>query len=371
MPAASTMTIDLPLSEYNLPPPIPGAALRHRRRPRHRPATLTAGMKVGVWRIERELGRGGMATVYAVVHTKFGKRAALKLAHRETLGPRFTPETFLREARTANLIDHAGVADVFATGTFDGRPYIVMERLSGRSLGARLEAGALRRDEALEILIELCDVLAVAHDAGVTHRDLKLDNVYVLESPGAGGHRTKLLDWGMARIAGEDDPLHGLIAGTLTYISPEQARGEDITAAADVYSLAVMAYQLLLGAPPFASTDDLELISKHLSDPPPRPSTLWSTIPARLEATLIAMLDKQPEARPSVRAVADALRAARRALRADRPSKLRWLELPPVPPTDVIGRPALPLLASGRQRVLGAALGVAMTVVGVLQLFVA
>ncbi|MEO7729472.1 MAG: serine/threonine-protein kinase [Kofleriaceae bacterium] len=328
-------------------------------------------MKIGVWRVERELGRGGMATVYAVVHTRFGKRAALKLAHRDAIGPKFTPETFLREARTANLVDHAGVADVFQTGTFDGRPYIVMERLSGCSLGARLDAGALPRDQALEILIELCDVLEAAHDAGVTHRDLKLDNVYLLDRLGAGGHRTKLLDWGMARIASEDDPLRGLIAGTLTYVAPEQARGNDITPAADIYSLAVMAYQLLLGEPPFASPDDLDLIHKHLRDQPPRPSALWAGIPAELEATLIAMLAKQPADRPTLPAIAAALRAARSTLRAERPGMLRLLERPALAATDVIGRPTRPLLASRRQRMFGAALGVALTVASVLQLFIA
>jgi eukaryotic-like serine/threonine-protein kinase len=367
MPAAC-LTIDLPLSACE-PPPIPRAAIRGRRR--HRPATLTAGMKIGAWRVERELGRGGMATVYAVVHTRFGKRAALKLAHREMIGPTFTPETFLREARTVNLVDHGGVADVFQTGTFDGRPYIVMERLAGRSLGARLDDGALPRDQALEILLELCSVLEAAHAAGVTHRDLKLDNVYLLDGPAPGGHRTKLLDWGMARIAGEDDPLRGMIAGTLTYVAPEQARGDDITPAADVYSLAVMAYQLLLGQPPFASPNDLELIHKHLRDQPPQPRTLWPAIPAALEATLTAMLAKQPADRPALPAIAAALRAARPTLRGARPSRLRLLERPPLAPTDVIGRPIPPLHASPRQRMFGAALGVALTVASVLQLFIA
>jgi serine/threonine-protein kinase len=370
MPSASLVTVDLPIWECD-PPPIPKAALRPKRR---RPATLVPGMRIGVWLIERELGRGGMATVYAAEHTRFGKRAALKLAHRNVLGPRFTPETFLREARIANLIDHPGVVEVFATGTFGGRPYLAMERLAGRSLGARLDDGALPRDEALEILIELCEVLSAAHAAGVTHRDLKLDNVFLLASPGAGGRRTKLLDWGMARIANEDDPMRGMIAGTLTYVAPEQVRGDEITPAADVYSLAVMAYQLLLGEPPFASANDLELLDLHLRAAPPRPRTRWAGIPHALEATLLAMLAKQPADRPSLAEVTQALRAARARVR---PSKLRWLEpvaavAAPVPAViDVIGRPALPFLVTKRQRVAGAALGLALTAASILQLFIA
>ena len=362
MMAASTLTIALPRSE---PPPIPRAAPRARRR--SRPATLVAGQRIGVWRVERELGRGGMATVYAVVHTRFGKRAALKLAHRAVLGPQFTPETFLREARTANLIDHAGIADVFATGAFDGRPYLVMERLTGRSLGAQLDDGALGRAVALEILIELCDVLGAAHAAGVTHRDLKLDNVFLLAGPGADGRRTKLLDWGMARIAGEDDPLRGLIAGTLTYLAPEQARGDDITPAADVYALGVVAYQLLLGAPPFASPNDLALIDQHLRDRPPRPRSLWSAIPAELDAVMTAMLAKQPADRPALVDVAQALREARRRIR---PSRLYGLVAPPAAPADPLGRPA-PVLLAGKRRVALAALGVALTALSVVQLFIA
>lgn len=358
MLSATTLTIDLPLSGCE-PPPIPRAATR-----KSRPTTLAPGMRIGPWRIDRELGRGGMATVYAVVHTRFGKRAALKLAHRAILGPQFTPATFLREARMANLVDHSGVAEVFATGTYDGRPYLAMEQLAGRSLGTRLDDGPIPRDEAIGILLELCDVLAAAHAAGVTHRDLKLDNVVVLDEPGLGGRRIKLLDWGMARIAGEADPLRGLIAGTLTYVAPEQVRGDDITPAADVYALSVLAYQLLLGAPPFASPNDLELIDKHLRDEPPRPRTLWRAIPPRLEATLLAMLAKQPAARPALDNVVRALRAAQARLR---PSILGWFEPPPAPLPDVIGRPAIALLVTRQRRVMSAALGLAITVAGVLQ----
>jgi serine/threonine protein kinase len=364
MASASTMTIDLPVAECE-PPPIPAAAVRPRRK--QRPTSLAPGMRIGgAWRIERELGRGGMATVYAVVHARFGKRAAVKLAHSAALGPQFTSATFLREARMANLINHPGVAEVFATGTYAGRPYLAMERLTGRSLGARLDDGALPRDEALDILLELCDVLEAARAAGITHRDLKLDNVFLLDEPGAGGRRTKLLDWGMARVAGEDDPLRGMIAGTLTYVAPEQIRGDDITPAADVYSLGVLAYLLLLGSAPFTASVDVGLIHEHLRAAPPAPRALWKAIPAELEATLLAMLAKQPEDRPALADISRALRHARARLR---PSMLRWLTpLPVAAPRDVLGRPAVPVLATRRARVAGAALGIAITAASVFQL---
>jgi serine/threonine-protein kinase len=365
MSSAPTLTIDLPLLDAT-PPPIPPDALRGPAR--HRRTTLVPGMRIGVWRIERELGRGGMATVYAASHTRFGKRAAVKLAHRAALSPQFTPETFWREARVANLIDHAGVVEVFATGAFDGRPYLAMERLVGRSLGARLDDGPLPRGEALEILIELCEVLGAAHAAGVTHCDLKLDNVFLLADPSAAGRRVKLLDWGMARIAGEDDPLRGLIAGTLSYVAPEQIRGESITPAADLYALAVIAYQLLLGAPPFMAANDLELLDQHLHRAPPRPRARWSAIPAALESTLLAMLDKRPEDRPALGDIARVLCTAHARLR---PSKLQWLVAPPVRLPDVMGRPAVPLFATKQQRIAGTALGLALAVASLIQLICA
>jgi len=275
MPGGPAPTIELSLP--CAPPPIPPVALPTRRR---RPSSLAPGARIGAWRIERELGRGGMATVYAVVHTRFGKRAALKLVHDGLLGPQFTRETFLREARIANLVEHPGVTEVFATGSYAGRPYLAMERLRGRSLGALLDAGGVPRDSAIDMLLELCDVLGAAHAAGVVHGDLKVDNVSVLDEPATGGRRIKLLDWGIARIAGEDDPLRGFIAGTLAYVAPEHIRGEELGPAADVYALGVVAYRLLLGEAPFSANTDIAMLQKHLCELPPRPRTRWPAIAA-------------------------------------------------------------------------------------------
>jgi eukaryotic-like serine/threonine-protein kinase len=326
---------------------------------RKRRVTLAPGKRIGPWRIDREIGRGGMAAVYAVTHTQFGKRAALKLCHQQILSQEFTPATFLREARIANLIEDPGVTDVFATGTFDGRPYLVMEKLGGASLGHICDAGPLPRTEALSILIELCDVLAAAHKAGVVHRDLKLDNVFVQSAPGAGGRRVKLLDWGVAAILGEHDPMRGLICGTLTYVAPDQVRGDEITPAADVYSLAVMAYQLLLGEPPFASPSDLELVRKHVLSTPPDPATLWATIPPELAKLMVAMLAKHPEDRPSLDKVREMFVATKEALRPRR----RWF--PRLMRPDVFGRRVAQLDACATHPVVAAALGIALTVASI------
>jgi len=270
--------------------------------------------RIGSWLLQRELGRGGMASVHEVLHRRLGGRAAVKLAHPNMFNETYTPATFIREARVARAVRHPGVVEIYATGTWRERPYILMEKIDGWSLGQAIDRGPIERTRALEILIELCSILEAAHSAGIVHRDLKLDNVIV-------GEKVKLVDWGVAHVAGEEDPFRGLIAGTLVYVAPELIRGEDVTPAADIYSLAVLAYHLLCRRPPFAASSDLALISMHLRAEPPRASTAWTDIPKRLDDLLYAMLDKQPEARPALAEVEWELREALAALM---PKPKRW-----------------------------------------------
>ncbi len=325
---------------------------------------LSAGSRVSSWKVDAELGRGGMSSVHAVVHTKFGKRAAIKIAHRSVLTTGMTPQTFLREARIVHAVEHPAVIDVFATGSHEGRPYLVMEKLVGKPLGTCVDDGPpMARGDIIQILLELCDVLRSAHAAGIVHRDLKLDNVFVCNTPFADGRRIKLLDWGVAYIDGEDDPFRGLIAGTLTYVAPEQIRGDAVSGAADVYSLGVVAYQLLCRRAPFVGAD-LALLNMHLRVPPPSPSVAWPEIPAALERLINNMLAKQPEDRPSLDEVEDALRAAMTAVDEPRrfargsshniqvqvlePWYLRWFmvrrDIADIQ-SDVLGRPVLPVHA--------------------------
>jgi serine/threonine-protein kinase len=311
---------------------------------------------VSAWQVEGELGRGGMSSVHAVVHTQFGKRAAIKIAHRAVLGSGMTPQTFLREARIVHRVDHAALIDVFAIGSFDRRPYLVMEKLIGTPLGRRVDHSPLPRREAIEILLELCDVLRAAHAAGIVHRDLKLDNVCLCDTPFAGGRRVKLLDWGVAHVEGEEDAFRGLIAGTLTYVAPEQIRGDGLTGAADIYSLAVLAYHLLCRRPPFAGSE-LALLHMHLRVEPPAPSTTWPEIPRALEQLLVRMLAKHPEQRPALAEVEATLRAALASIEHESslaegskpniplPAEQQACPRPPLGPAapavraDVLGRP--------------------------------
>jgi len=240
------------------------------------PASLQIGDLAGPWRIEHELGRGGMGTVYAVVHDVIGKRAALKVVHAHALTSWFTAERFLLEARAANRVDHPGIVDIFETGALDdGRPYLVMERLDGEPLAAHAELG-MPPARACAILLAVCDVMRAAHEAGVVHRYLKLDNVFVLPEVG-DGPRVKVLDWGIAKILGGNpaSSFTELVIGTPRYLSPEQARGVAVTPRADIYALGVMAYELFLGRLPFDSESSAELMSMHLRDQPPAPGAHW------------------------------------------------------------------------------------------------
>ena len=254
---------------------------------------LMPGAMAGPWRVERELGRGGMGAVYAVVHDEIGKRAALKVVHRKLM-PGFNSDRMLLEARVVNQVGHPNIVDIFETGHLaDGRPYIVMERLSGQPLSVRADEGKLLPDQVIAILLQICDALIAAHAAGIVHRDLKLDNVFLSDNPDdPSTPRVKLLDWGIAKVIHHEvkHTIEGQLMGTPQYLSPEQARGQAVSPETDVYSLGVMAYELFLEQLPFEAETAAEVMAMHLRTPPPPPSELWPDIPPRLQDLLLAML---------------------------------------------------------------------------------
>src|SRR6185312_6852759 len=153
-----------------------------------------------------------------------------------------------------------------------------------------------------------------AHAAGVVHRDLKLDNVFLIDNPeDPGNPRVKLLDWGIAKVISADvrHTIEGQLVGTPQYLSPEQARGAAVSAQTDVYSLGVMAYELFLEQLPFEAETSAEIMAMHLRATPPPPSELWPDIPPGLENLLLAMLAKDPDARPTMLTVAHTLELVR------------------------------------------------------------
>ncbi|MGE5185761.1 MAG: serine/threonine-protein kinase [Acidobacteriota bacterium] len=322
------------------------------------PDALAPGAKAGPWIVERELGRGGMGAVYAVVHEDIGKRAALKVMHRRLVSGS-SAERILLEARVVNQVGHPNIVDIFETGTLaDGRPYIVMERLDGVPLGQRCDEGKILPDQVISILLQVCDALIAAHAAGIVHRDLKVDNVFLLDNPeDPSSPRVKLLDWGIAKVISADPhhTIEGQLVGTPQYLAPEQARGAAVSPATDVYSLGVMAYELFLEQLPFEAETSAEIMAMHLRVPPPPPSELWPDIPPRLETVMLAMLAKDPDGRPSMLAVAHTLELVRGDLQArcpalagdsapvsatpapELPHAVRWISAPGLAPTEPAG----------------------------------
>ena len=275
---------------------------------------LRPGSKAGPWLVERELGRGGMGAVYAVVHEEIGKRAALKVVHRRLM-PGLHCDRMLLEAQVVNQVGHPSIVDIFETGRLeDGRPYIVMERLNGQSLAVRADESKLLPDAVIAILLQVCDALIAAHEAGIVHRDLKLDNVFLIDGfDDTAQLRVKLLDWGIAKVIHHEvrHTIEGQLMGTPQYLSPEQARGLAVSPQTDVYSLGVMAYELFLEQLPFEAETAAEVMAMHLRAVPPPPRELWPDIPAELEDLLLAMLAKQPDQRPTMVEVARRLEAVR------------------------------------------------------------
>jgi eukaryotic-like serine/threonine-protein kinase len=255
--------------------------------------------------------------VYAVLHDEIGKRAALKVMHRRLVAGS-TAERILQEARVVNQVAHPNIVDIFEAGTLaDGRAYIVMERLDGVPLSYRADEGKLLADQVIGILLQICDALIAAHAANIVHRDLKLDNVFLIDNPDdPNAPRVKLLDWGIAKVISNDvrHTIEGQLVGTPQYLAPEQARGAPVSPQTDVYSLGVMAYELFLEQLPFEAETSAEIMAMHLRCTPPAPSELWPDIPSTLEHLLLAMLAKDPDARPSMLSVAHTLELVRSEL---------------------------------------------------------
>lgn len=249
----------------------------------------------GRYVISELIGTGGMGAVYRGRHQLVGRDVALKfLSARYARDPN-SRERFLREARAANRIDHEHIIDITDFGeTSDGLVFLVMEYLEGESLRDILDLGPMEPLRALNIVHQMSGALARAHELDVVHRDVKPDNVFVLNRRGADF--VKLLDFGLAKVVGEHRlTATGKVFGTPEYLSPEQARGEVPTGQADQYALGCMLYEMLTGILPFQGTTT-EVVLKHLQTPAVPPSMVRPDLPlpAKLDALVLQMLAKGP-----------------------------------------------------------------------------
>ncbi|BDG06670.1 serine/threonine-protein kinase [Anaeromyxobacter oryzae] len=276
------------------------------------PEEMAPGARAGAWELLALLARGGHGTVYVAEHRESGRRAAVKVLSRGFAASPEMAGRFVREARILARVRHPNIVDILELGILpDGRPFVAMELLDGRSLLDLLAGrGRMPIAEALEILGPVCAALDAAHREGVVHRDVKASNVFVEDGDPP---RVKLLDFGVARSTGPDDPVltaAGQRLGSAHAMAPELIRGQAVDARADVYALGVLLYQLLTGELPFWSEDAFELERLHLAAPAPRPGRL-APVPAAVDAVVERALAKRPEDRfSSAAAFLEALRAA-------------------------------------------------------------
>ena len=327
---------------------------------------LPPGTHAGDYVIERHLADGGMASVYHATHPLIGKQAAVKvlssaLAHSDVMIGRF-----LREARAVNQIRHQNIVDIFAFGQLaDGRHYFVMEKLEGETLLDRMERGPLTVAESVDILVQIAEALEAAHAHQIAHLDLKPENVFLVQGRG-GKPIVKLLDFGIAKLlGGEQGESTGDFCGTPDYASPEQARVlGSIDHRSDVYSLGIVAYELLVGRRPFEADTPLGTLFKHMSEEPPRPSSVSRTLLPELDSLIVEMLSKAPEHRPTMAEVGTRLVDACPPAPAILSSRqLQVLEDASGPITlDV---PAIGAASSVNKNMMYTAFGVAVLLVGV------
>ena len=276
---------------------------------------LAIGSLAGEYQIEKKLGQGGMGAVYGARHPVIGKRAAIKVITREMSSSAEAVERFVREAQAVNQIGHPNIVDVFGFGKLpDGRSFFVMEWLQGETLRERMQR-SLSLPEALEILEQVATALQAAHDAGVLHRDLKPDNVF-LQAQKNAPPKVKLLDFGLAKLQGGgetrmDRTRTGVVMGTPLYISPEQAKGIKVDLAADIYSLGAIAYEMCSGKVPFVADSAVEVMAKHISAPVIPLFQVAPHTPPMLDSLVLSMLQKDPKQRPVIAEVCAKLAAIR------------------------------------------------------------
>jgi HEAT repeat protein len=276
------------------------------------------GETVGDYRITGLIGEGGMGVVFSAEHQTLRRRAAFKVLRAELRGDPTETARFLSEARVISRIGHKNLIDIFDIGELpDGRLYYVMELLTGRSLSSVMKAQRLPFAVFLPLLRQACEGISAAHAAGVIHRDLKPDNLFLVERPGEPVG-VKVLDFGVAKVLspGQESAeakltRTGHIVGTPQYMAPEQIDGSSpIDARSDVYAMGVILYELATGALPFRGETVGQLLRAHLMEEVPElnPSSLAPGVPQELEAVIGKALAKHPDDRyPSVRALAEDL----------------------------------------------------------------
>src|SRR5438046_224498 len=238
-----------------------------------------------------------MAAVFRALDARLSRRVAIKLLPPELAFNPSVKSRFLREAQMAAQLTHPNIVPIFTVDEREGLVYFVMALVDGESLGARrTRSGAMPIEHVRAIVGDVADALDYAHRQGVVHRDIKPDNILLDRATG----RPMVTDFGIARAAVEQDrlTLTGVAVGTPAYMSPEQAMGErELDGRSDIYSLGIVAYQMLAGDTPFRATNTPAMLMKHVSEPPPPLRLLRPDVPKSLADAVERALAKRPEER--------------------------------------------------------------------------
>jgi serine/threonine-protein kinase len=230
----------------------------------------------GQFQVLEKIGTGGMGSVYKASQPAMNRTVAIKILHPKLAGRKDLTSRFRREARAMSQLTHPNTVKVFMYGELeeDGSLYIVMEMLEGKNLNQTVrKEGPLPSDRAIPVLIQVCGALQEAHDLGIVHRDLKPENIFLCRQGGLVDY-PKVLDFGLAKVTERQmQPgsviltQEGMVFGTPEFMSPEQAQGKTLDARSDIYSLAVILYEVLTGKLPFSARTPMEYIQKHVMEP--------------------------------------------------------------------------------------------------------
>jgi eukaryotic-like serine/threonine-protein kinase len=339
------------------------------------------------YRVLRKLGSGGMGIVFEAEDSKLGRRVALKFLPESSHRDPQSLERFLREARSASALNHPGICTIHAIEEHDGRTFIAMELLEGQTLDKLVPLGALPIPRTIDIGIQLADALDAAHKKGIVHRDIKPANIFVTERS-----TIKILDFGLAKLLPEHHAdfggetlgdtqnmlltSPGTAVGTISYMSPEQARGEELDPRSDLFSLGCVLYQMTTGILPFPGTTSAVVFDKILNNAPVAPVTLNPNVPAELERILNKALEKDRDVRYQVAAEmrADLKRLQREldsgkstAVTSSSGRVLTQTSIPAAPPTEgsrIPSSSSVLIAAAGKNKFgTGLVLGVALLLV--------
>jgi serine/threonine-protein kinase len=308
----------------------------------------------GEYRLLKKLGEGGFGAVYEAEHPLLRRRAAVKVLHQAAGMDSDAVLRFISEAQAANHIRSRHIVDVFSFGKLpNGRHFYVMDLLDGDPLDR-----FLRREKrcdvktTLQLLRPIAEALDAAHEAGVVHRDLKPQNIFLAWEP-SGETVPKLLDFGMAKLLGDSavNTVSGVPIGTPLYMSPEQARGEKVDGRSDVYALGVLCHEMLTGHVPFTGESPLAVLVSHLTVAPPRASEVCPELAPELDEPILHMLHKEADGRPKTAgaAIQELMRVAERLghlIPAGMPHLPRPPAAPRTPSAFSVHSPNSPNLAS-------------------------